>query len=114
MDTRTKIIGEEEARRIAGAGATVVSGYFDPLLAWHAGRLMEHKRNGTTLLVVIASPANPILEARARAELVAGLRVVDHVTEANIVPQICLEQEDAAVFERLAGRVRARQHGAAL
>ncbi|HUA86343.1 MAG TPA: hypothetical protein VMB85_20945 [Bryobacteraceae bacterium] len=107
MDTRSKIVGEAEARRIAGQ-ATVVRGYFDPLLAWHAERLTEAKREGTALLVVIAPPENPILAARARAELVAGLRVVDYVTEANIRPQICLDQEDAACFERLAVRVRGR------
>lgn len=100
-------MGEAEARRIA-TEATVVRGYFDPLLAWHAERLAEIKREGTPLLVVIASPENPILAARSRAELVAGLGVVDYATEANIEPQICLEQEDAACFKRLAGQVRRR------
>lgn len=105
-------MGEAEARRIAEK-ATVVRGYFDPLLAWHAERLAEMKRDGKPLLVVIASPENPILAARARAELVAGLRVVDSVTEANIQPtniepQICLEQEDAECFKQLAGHVRSR------
>lgn len=113
MDTRPKIVGVEEALRLAAAGATVVRGYFDPLLASHAERLGELKRNGTPLLVVIASPANPILPARARAELVAGLRAVDHVTEENINAQICLEQEDAARFNRLVEHVRARQRAAA-
>jgi glycerol-3-phosphate cytidylyltransferase-like family protein len=105
-------VGEAEARRIAGQ-ATVVRGYFDPLLAWHAERLEQVKRGGMRLLVVIASPGNPILPGRARAELVAGLRVVDYVTEANIEtidmgPQICLEQEDAACFKRLAIHVNRR------
>lgn len=117
MDTRTKIIGAGDAQRLADLGATVVSGYFDPLLASHAERLAALKQNGTALLVVITSPANPILPARARAELVAGLRAVDHVTEANdvnIKPQICLEQEDAERFERLVDHVRARQRAACL
>ena len=105
-------MGEAEARRIAEQ-ATVVRGYFDPLLAWHAERLAEAKREGKPLLVVIASPENPILSLRARAELAAGLRVVDYVTEANIQktdiqPQICLELEDAEFFKRLAGQVRRR------
>jgi glycerol-3-phosphate cytidylyltransferase-like family protein len=113
VDTRPKIVGGEEALRLAAAGATVVSGYFDPLLASHAERLAELKRNGTPLLVVITSPANPILPVRARAELVAGLRAVDHVTEENITAQICLEQEDAARFNRLVEQVLARQRAAA-
>lgn len=112
MDTREKIIGEAEARSVAAAGATVVRGYFDPLLAAHAGRLAQLKQRGAALLVVIASPADPILPARARAELVAGLRAVDHVTEANIEPRICLEQEDALRFDELLRHVRARQRAA--
>jgi glycerol-3-phosphate cytidylyltransferase-like family protein len=113
VDTRTKIVGAAEAERTAQAGALVVRGYFDPLLAAHAEGLAALKQPGTTLLVVIASPADPILPARARAELVAGLRVVDQVTEANIQAQICLEQEDAERFGRLVDHVRARQHAAA-
>jgi bifunctional ADP-heptose synthase (sugar kinase/adenylyltransferase) len=109
VDTREKIIGPEDAQRLADGGATVVSGYFDPLLASHAERLAAIKESGSRLLVVIASPENPILPARARAELVAGLRAVDDVTEANIAPQIRLEQEDAARFESLLDHVRARQ-----
>ncbi len=113
MDTRTKIVGEQEALRLAAAGAIVVRGYFDPLLAEHAERLAQVKPGGAKLLVAIASPADPLLPSRARAELVAGLRVVDYVTEANIAPQICFEQEDAARFQRLARRVRERQRAAA-
>ena len=113
MDTREKIIGEAQARSLAAAGAIVVSGYFDPLLASHADRLAQLKQSGAPLLVVIASPANPILPAPARAELVAGLRAADHVTEANIQPRICLEQEDAEGFEQLLRHVQARQRAAA-
>ena len=113
MDTRTKIVSAEEAKRIASAGATVVSGYFDPLLASHAERLAQLKQNGSPLLVVIATPRDPILPAGARAELIAGLRVVDHVTEANITAQTCLEHEDAQSFTRLVEHVRARQSAAA-
>ena len=38
MDTRGKIVAASEAARLAAEGATVVSGYFDPL--WH------HMRGG--------------------------------------------------------------------
>lgn len=114
MDTRTKIVSAAEAAKLAAAGATVVSGYFDPLIASHAQRLALLKRNGTPLLVLIATPDHPILPARARAELVAGLGVVDHVAElaGGITPQIQLELEDAARLERLIEHVRARQQAA--
>jgi hypothetical protein len=84
MDTRSKIVSSSKAAQIA-LRATVVSGYFDPLLAWHASRLQELKaqfKGDLPLLALIATPPNPILSARARAELVAGLKVVDHVCEA--------------------------------
>jgi glycerol-3-phosphate cytidylyltransferase-like family protein len=112
MNTLAKIIEPGEAARLAGAGAVVVSGYFDPLVASHARRLAELKREGVPLIVVIASPARPILPPRARAELVASLRVVDHVTElsSGIEPQIRLEQEHERSFESLVAHVHARQN----
>lgn len=83
VDTRRKIVGAHEAAGIAAGGATVVSGYFDPLIAWHARWLAGFKKPGRPMLVVIATPENPILPAAARAELVASLRVVDHVAELS-------------------------------
>ncbi len=90
----------------------IVSGYFDPMLASHAARLKELKRG--RLIVAIASSPDSILPARARAELVAGLRVVDHVVESvdGLAPQIRLEEEDAARLEKLIGHVHARQQAA--
>ncbi len=111
MDTRKKIIGATEAAAIAASGATVVSGYFDPLVASHAERLAALKPNGAKLLVLIATPGNAILPAAARAELVAGLRAVDYVAEltAALSPQIHLESEDAERFAALLQHVHARQ-----
>lgn len=115
MDTRTKIVSVAEAGRIAGAGAVVVTGYFDPLLAAHAERLAGLKREGRPLMVAIADPENPILPARARAELVAGLAVVDYVVESvsgltpGLMPDFRLEPEDQARIEDLIERVHARQ-----
>jgi bifunctional ADP-heptose synthase (sugar kinase/adenylyltransferase) len=116
VDTRTKIVAAAEAARIARAGATVVTGYFDPLLAAHAERLAGLKREGLPLLIAIADPENPILPSRARAELVAGLAVVDYVAESadGLTPgltQTCrLEQEDQARLEDLIEHVHSRQH----
>lgn len=116
MDSRTKIVPAGEAARLVAAGAMVVTGYFDPLLASHAERLRDLKRDGAPLLVVIADPENPILPARARAELVAGLAVVDHVVEAvddlaaaGLTAAVRLEAEDARRLEELIEHVHARQ-----
>jgi bifunctional ADP-heptose synthase (sugar kinase/adenylyltransferase) len=109
LDTREKIVDAAQAARIAASGATVVSGYFDPLVASHAERLAALK-TGAKLLVLIATPDNPILPAAARAELVAGLRAVDYVAELTdgLTPQIHLEQEDAERFTLLLQHVHAR------
>jgi len=114
VDTRSKIVDQEEARRIAASGATVVSGYFDPLVASHAERLRELKSEDSPLLVLIATPENPILSARARAELVAGLATVDHVAESadGLAPRIRLEWEDEARLKNLIVHVHARQRAA--
>ncbi len=66
------------------------------------------------LLVLIATPQDPILPARARAELVASLGVVDHVAEfpGGLRPQIRLEEEDSERLEKLIEHVHARQHSA--
>jgi len=110
LDTREKIIDAARAAKIASTGATVVSGYFDPMLASHAERLASLKEDGRKLLVLIATPDDAILPAAARAELVAGLRVVDYVAVAGgLTAQVHLEQEDAARYEALVKHVRARQ-----
>jgi hypothetical protein len=58
----------------------VVTGYFDPLLAAHARELAALPR---PLLVAVMPLAGELLSQRARAELVAGLRVVDYVVVAE-------------------------------
>jgi bifunctional ADP-heptose synthase (sugar kinase/adenylyltransferase) len=94
VDTRTKIIDRAEAERIAAAGArpAVVTGYFDPLTAAHAARLAVIAAAGHPLLVVVRTPEEPLLAARARAELVAALAAVNHVV---------VEEGDPAWLERL-------------
>jgi len=111
LDTRIKVIDAAQAARIAEDGATVISGYFDPLIAFHAERLASLKRDGAPLLVLIATPPTAILPAAARAQLVAGLAVVDYVCDSPgaLSPQIALEAEHAELFEQLIRHVRARQ-----
>lgn len=110
------MIGRAEASRLAASGATVVSGFFDPLLAWHARRLRELKTS-QPLIVVIADPPRPILPARARAELVASLASVSYVLESRgELPELKIDQdlttEDARRFDDLLAHVHARQQGA--
>jgi len=119
MDTRTKIIDAVQARLLAAQGATVVSGYFDPLVASHAERLSELKnaelkREHVPLLVLIATPNDAILPARARAELVAGLAVVDYVCETavDVAPHISLELEHTKRLAELIEHVYTRQRAA--
>lgn len=56
--------------------ATFVTGFFDPLIAEHAERLAALAR---PLIVLLADPPDPLLDARSRAELIAGLRSVTAV-----------------------------------
>jgi bifunctional ADP-heptose synthase (sugar kinase/adenylyltransferase) len=111
MDTREKIITATQAAAIAAQGVIIISGYFDPLIAAHAERLSALKPPGQKLLVLIATPDNAILPALARAELVAGLRAVDYVSDLTpaLTPHIRLETEDAKRFEALLQHVHARQ-----
>ena len=88
----------------------MVSGYFDPMLASMANRLSEIKREGKPLLVLVANPLDPILPARARMELVAGLAVVNYVCETvEDLACIQLEQEHSSGFVLLLERVHQRQ-----
>jgi len=80
LDTRTKIITAEDApKRLGGKPAQWVSGHFDPLQAEHVRRLGEYSRPDRALVVEITNPPQPLLAQRARAELVAALRMVDYV-----------------------------------
>jgi bifunctional ADP-heptose synthase (sugar kinase/adenylyltransferase) len=65
--------------RLEGMSLKMVTGCFDPLLAGHARRLEELKGGAGALMVVVTEPQQPILSARARAELVAALATVDYV-----------------------------------
>lgn len=113
VDTRGKIISSAQAGELRAGGATVVSGYFDPLLAWHAQRFDELKR-AAPLIAVIETPAQPILPARARAELVASLRAVDYVVESagGLKADVRLEQEDQQHLNQLIAHVHARREDA--
>lgn len=99
MDTRAKIAapGQPPALR---PGTRVVSGFFDPLLREHADQLAALRAGCAALAVVVAEPTEPLLPARARAELVAALATVDAVFLADAgAPPADLHLEEA--HERL-------------
>ena len=89
----------------------MVSGHFDPLVASLAERLAQLKQAGAPLLVLIHSAADSILPALARAQLVAGLAVVDYVCDepGELAAQISLDQEHAERLAQLIHHVHARQ-----
>jgi bifunctional ADP-heptose synthase (sugar kinase/adenylyltransferase) len=80
MDTRSKILTLAEAMELRPPCA-IVSGYFDVLRAEHARELAQVHHH--PLLAVVLPLAGEILSQRARAEMVAALRVVDYVVIAN-------------------------------
>jgi hypothetical protein len=80
MDTRSKILTPEAAPR----ACTVVTGAFDLVLAADARELAEirSRHPERPLLVVVLPLPEALLPQRARAELVAALRMVDYVVIA--------------------------------
>ncbi len=81
MDTRSKII--PAARRDLARPLTVVTAYFDPLLAWHARELEAVRKRAACVAAIVPPIANELLPQRARAELAASLRMIDYVLTAN-------------------------------
>ena len=80
MDTREKIRNWEALRQEISSGKwTIVAGFFDPLTAEQAERIHALAESERRLLIVV-QPGEPcLLEQRARATLMAGLRSVTAV-----------------------------------
>jgi hypothetical protein len=110
MDTRNKILTLDAARRL-GCPLTVVATGSTVLRAGFVKELEALRVPGRALLAVVL-PAEPeLLPLRARAELLAGLRVVDYVAiaepaELDGLDAIHLEAADAARTGELVRRVR--------
>ena len=86
MDTRRKILTPETALALDLARPLVlVSGYFDVLRAEHARELesVRSRSGAITLMVAVLPLPGELLNQRARAELVAAIRVVDYVVTAD-------------------------------
>ena len=110
MDTRTKILSPEAAPR----ACIVVTGAFDPVLADDARELAEIRacHPDRSLLVVVLPLPGELLPGRARAELVAALRMVDYVVSADdTAPDALLAALEPRHLVRLEGTqaVRKRQ-----
>ncbi len=111
MDTRNKIVSAQEAESRLPHMAFLVSGWFDPLLAVHAARLDEIP-DQFPVAVQIVNPPDPLLPARARAELVAALGRVELVIldEAQtLTPALRLQDEEAELRAAFLAHVRERQ-----
>jgi mannitol-1-phosphate/altronate dehydrogenase len=113
VDTREKIVPLSDlARRMAGHSWLAVVGLFDPLTAVEAKRLAGVARDGRKLLAVVLDAQDTLLEANARAVLVAALRTVDLVTTAggpewrHAVPP---EMELGIIEDMTADRARSAQ-----
>jgi len=89
VDTRSKILTPAAAMALTPRCVTIATGYFDLLRAEHARELGElgdavrHRIPPGSLLVAVLPLSGAILSQRARAELVAALRMVDYVVAAD-------------------------------
>lgn len=114
MDTRSKILSSHEAhKRLNGQPVCWVSGYFDPLLAWHVRLLANSGAPGHALVVEVMDPPKPLLSQKARAELVAGLAMVDYVAVSTdrSAPVAGAPMEDAEVTGGFVRHVLERHSG---
>jgi cytidyltransferase-like protein len=81
-----------------------IIGYFDPMHAGHVRRLRELCQNRERINVIVADPSDPILPARARAELVAALGCVAEVVVAqeaagpNVIDERAADADRGRVF----------------
>ena len=104
MDTRRKIVTADSAP----AGRTVVTGYFDILLAEDARELAALTR---PLTAVVLPLENALLSPRARAELAAGLRIIDYVVIAEDadVDALCERLRPAQLIRLEAAQARRKR-----
>jgi glycerol-3-phosphate cytidylyltransferase-like family protein len=81
MDTRSKIISSAALSGLVTGEAVLVTGYFDILRASHIRALRQIQAG--MLVVAVRPHPGAVLPLRARAELVAALRMVDYVVIAD-------------------------------
>jgi len=83
VDTRNKILTLDAALCLPQP-LTVVTGYFDVLRADHVRDLRQARETAPErpLLAVVLPGEDALLDQRARAEMLAALRMVDYVVPA--------------------------------
>jgi hypothetical protein len=94
MDTRDKILTPQAAFQLPPRYVTLVTGHFDALYAAHLADLAPLTR---PILAAVLPLEGELLAQRARAEMVAALRMIDYVLTPN-------EGDLDALIERLAPR----------
>jgi glycerol-3-phosphate cytidylyltransferase-like family protein len=116
MDTRKKIIDLARAAAIAaarrrqGEPVKLVAGYFDVLTPDHVRRFRE-LADGRVIMAAVLDPPDPLLGPRARAELAAGLSMIDYVfplDSADFEQALEKIQPGEVVHEEIADRRRSR------
>ena len=122
MDTRSKILTPDAARALPRPLA-VVTGYFDVLRAEHARQLagVRRRSGARTLLALVLPFSGEVFDIRARARMVAALRVVDYAVVADeleadaiigaLRPQrvLHMEADDVRRNREIAERIRSGQ-----
>ena len=98
MDTRNKILTLDAARQLPRGTLTLVTGYFDAMRAIDVRDLAGLDR---PLAAAVLPLEGELMPQRARAEMVAALRVIDYVLTPN-------ERDLDALFECLAPRTLVR------
>jgi cytidyltransferase-like protein len=110
LDTRGKIIDTAGFQPVH-LPAILVAGFFDPLTAAHARRLRELSRIHSELIVaVVEDPPAPLLQKRARMELLAALKAVDYVAPSlagalTAFPAAAVVDERSADLDRQAALI---------
>lgn len=100
IDTRTKIVTTDEARRLASEShVRSARTYCDPMLPQHVDDLRALAAHGK-LLLIIDTPADHYLDARARCEIAASLDFVAAVTAGDAPFAKSMNAFDATVKER--------------
>jgi bifunctional ADP-heptose synthase (sugar kinase/adenylyltransferase) len=93
LDTRSKIVSWEDAKRFAlDRRAAIVVGHFDPLVVSHVRNLATIRSRHDAVVAVVTNSEKPILPARARAEMLSALRLVDRVVNPGEYPLDELER----------------------
>lgn len=124
MDTRSKIIDDARAGELRTDHPEMrfVTGYFDVLVPSQV-RTLQQLASGETpdecrpLMAVVVDPPAPLLNARARAELAAGLAVIDYVLLASgvkpewLTDAVSLEAEHEGSRQNLIAHVHRRHSG---